>query len=111
MTRKRLGCIFLTVILILATGCSPARDGGKRNGIDLNSLELDEIVSKAKEDGRINSVGMPDGWANWEGIWEGIEEKYGLSHTDVDLSSAEELAVFEAEKEEATKDIGDVGIN
>ena len=32
-----------------------------------------------------------------------------MKHTDVDLSSAEELAMFEAEKNNETKDIGDVG--
>jgi putative spermidine/putrescine transport system substrate-binding protein len=33
-----------------------------------------------------------------------------LEHADTDMSSAEELAKFEAEKEDATADIGDVGI-
>lgn len=52
---------------------------------------------------------MPDDWANWADTWQGISDTYGLKHTDVDLSSAEELAMFEAEKSNATKDIGDVG--
>ena len=52
---------------------------------------------------------MPDDWANWDDTWAGLKEKYGLEHTDVDLSSAEELSMFEAEKNNATKDIGDVG--
>lgn len=77
--------------------------------MDLNSLTLEEITTKAKEEGEVNSVGMPDDWANWSETWADITEKYGLKHTDVDLSSAEELAMFEAEKNNATKDIGDVG--
>ncbi|MGE5702113.1 MAG: ABC transporter substrate-binding protein, partial [Clostridia bacterium] len=36
--------------------------------------------------------------------------KYGLKHTDTDMSSAEEIAKFEAEKSNPTADIGDVGI-
>ncbi|MDC7700335.1 ABC transporter substrate-binding protein [Vogesella indigofera] len=52
---------------------------------------------------------MPDDWANWKDTWAQITQKYGLSHRDTDLSSAEELAKFEAEKTNATADIGDVG--
>ncbi len=77
--------------------------------VDLNSMTVEKITEKAKEEGEINSVGMPDDWANWADTWNGITEEYGLKHTDVDLSSAEELAMFEAEKNNATKDIGDVG--
>ena len=30
---------------------------------DLNSKTLDEIIEAAKEEGRVESVGMPDSWA------------------------------------------------
>lgn len=76
---------------------------------DLNSMSLEDIIAKAKEEGEVNSVGMPDTWANWKGTWEDLEEVYGLKHSDVDMSSAEEIAMFKAEKNNATKDIGDVG--
>ena len=72
-------------------------------------MSLEEIVAEAKKEERVDSVGMPDSWANWGETWKDIERTYGLKHSDVDLSSAEELAVFEAEKNNATKDIGDVG--
>ena len=39
---------------------------------------------------------MPDAWANW--VWEDINTKYGLKHVDTDMSSAEEIAKFKAEK-------------
>lgn len=97
----------ITTMILLLTGCGSS--GNKTAEVDLNALSLDEIVSKAKEEGEVNSVGMPDDWANWADTWQGISETYGLQHTDVDLSSAEELAMFEAEKSNATKDIGDVG--
>ncbi|MGN0403380.1 MAG: ABC transporter substrate-binding protein [Acetatifactor sp.] len=97
----------MTTMTLLLTGCGSS--GNKTADVDLNSLALDEIVSKAKEEGEVNSVGMPDDWANWADTWQGISDTYGLQHTDVDLSSAEELAMFEAEKSNATKDIGDVG--
>ena len=93
---------------MLLTGCGSSGSTNNEN-LDLNSMSLEEIEEKAKEEGEVNSVGMPDDWANWDDTWAGLKEKYGLEHTDVDLSSAEELSMFEAEKNNATKDIGDVG--
>jgi putative spermidine/putrescine transport system substrate-binding protein len=77
--------------------------------VDLNSLSLDELVELAKQDGDIESVGMPDSWANWGNAWTAIEEQYGITHADADMSSAEELQMFQTEGENGTKDIGDVG--
>lgn len=93
---------------VLLTGCSGSGSSTAEK-VDLNSMTLEEITAKAKEEGEVNSVGMPDDWADWDDTWQGISDTYGLKHTDVDLSSAEELAMFEAEKNNATKDIGDVG--
>ena len=76
---------------------------------DLTSLTLDEIIEGAKEEGEVASVGMPDDWANWAGSWQALSDQYGISHTDSDMSSAEELSTFENEKDAPTKDIGDVG--
>ncbi|MFG0408706.1 ABC transporter substrate-binding protein [Pseudomonas sp. FYR_11] len=73
-------------------------------GPDLKALE-----DAARKEGTINSVGMPDAWANWKGTWEDLASKYGLKHSDTDMSSAQELAKFEAEKDNASADIGDVG--
>ena len=70
---------------------------------------LDDLIERARKEGTVNSVGMPDDWANWEGTWKAISAKYGLKHTDTDMSSAEELAKFAAERANATGDIGDVG--
>lgn len=78
---------------------------------NLNDYTLDEIIAKAKEEGHVESVGMPDSWANWGLTWEGITAKYGISHADTDMSSAEELNMFETEKDSPTKDIGDVGLS
>ena len=77
--------------------------------VDLTSMDLDMIIEKAKEEGVVSSVGMPDDWANWAGSWNTISETYGIVHDDTDMSSAEELSMFETEKDSPTKDIGDVG--
>jgi len=72
---------------------------------------VDDLVEKARKEGTINSVGMPDDWANWAATWKAISAKYGLKHTDTDMSSAEELAKFAAERSNASADIGDVGFD
>lgn len=75
------------------------------------SSNLSELIAAAQEEGRVDSVGMPDTWANWKDTWADLKENYGLEHMDTDMSSAEEIAKFKAEGENATADIGDVGIS
>ena len=74
---------------------------------DLNSFTLDEIIAKAQEEGHVESVGMPDSWANWGDSWNGLTAEYGIKHSDEDMSSAEELSMF---MNDSTRDIGDVGL-
>ncbi|WP_263261099.1 ABC transporter substrate-binding protein [Pseudomonas sp. RIT-PI-S] len=71
--------------------------------------DLQALEAAAKQEGQVNSVGMPDAWANWKGTWEDLASKYGLKHMDTDMSSAQEVAKFAAEKDNASADIGDVG--
>ena len=68
-----------------------------------------ELERLARAEGRLASVGMPDDWANWRGIWADLQRLYGIAHVDSDMSSAEEIAKIEAEKGNASVDIGDVG--
>ncbi len=105
--KKMHGVVALLLAALLALSTMTAALAA--DAVDLNALTLDELVAKAQEDGEVNSVGMPDDWANWGETWQELTELYGIAHTDVDMSSAEELAIFESEKANATKDIGDVG--
>jgi len=115
--KKILSTVLLMGVLVLGvTGCGSDASTSKNtsNPAKENSqkeLTLGEIENLAKQEGKIVSVGMPDAWANWKDTWNALTTKYGLSHTDTDLSSAEELAKFEAEKNNPTADIGDVGIS
>jgi putative spermidine/putrescine transport system substrate-binding protein len=68
------------------------------------------LIEAAKREGAVDSVGMPDDWANWKQTWGDLSSKYGLKHQDTDMSSAQEIAKFAAEKANATADIGDVGV-
>lgn len=71
--------------------------------------DLNVLVAAAKKEGAVNSLGMPDNWANWKDTWAQITQKYGLVHQDTDMSSGQEIAKFDAEKSHASGDIGDVG--
>ena len=53
------------------TGCSD--EGGASAGadaVDYNAMSLEDLIAQAKEEGEVNSVGMPDTWANWVQTWE-----------------------------------------
>lgn len=107
--KKAMIGVIAAATLFSLTGCSTNQKAEETSKVDLNSMSLEQITEKAKEEGAVESVGMPDTWANWGETWSEINSLYGLKHTDTDMSSAEELALFEAEKDNATKDIGDVG--
>ena len=98
-----------TVISGTFVGCGSSAETAEE--INTDNLSIEEIQEKAQEEGKVASLGMPDSWANWIETWGEINEKYGIEHTDTDMSSAEEVAKFSAEKNNATADIGDVGIS
>ena len=79
------------------------------SAVDYNAMSLEELTAAAQEEGTVNSVGMPDTWANWVETWTELKDNYGIEHTDLDMSSAEEIAMFKEEGKNGTKDIGDVG--
>lgn len=73
------------------------------------NTDMSTLINNAKKEGKVYSIGMPDSWANWGDTWSDMSKLYGLSHQDTDMSSAQEIAKFDAEKKNATSDIGDVG--
>jgi len=99
--------LFGALAISMLAACSDSSANSKEVDGDVT---LDELMEKAKQEGTVNSVGMPDTWANWVETWQELDTEYAIKHQDTDMSSAEELAKFEAEKEDATADIGDVGI-
>lgn len=104
------GLIGIAAVSMLAACSNGNTEKASAGKTDNKELTLAQIEGKAKEEGKINSVGMPDTWANWVETWNELGTKYSLKHTDTDMSSAEEIAKFAAEKENASADIGDVGI-
>ncbi|MDN3919164.1 ABC transporter substrate-binding protein [Roseateles violae] len=86
---------------LLALLCAPAL---AQQTADRRALE-----AAARAEGRIVSVGMPDGWANWRATWADLKRLYGLEHQDLNMSSAEEIERMAADGRKGTVDIGDVG--
>lgn len=98
------GLALATVAIGLA-GCSSSSAQG-------TSDNWETVVKQAKKEGSVKSVGMPNTWANWVGTWNDLKTKYNISHTDTDMSSAQELQKFKSEgKSKDAPDIGDIGIN
>src|SRR5690606_21262992 len=91
----------LLLVSLLGTAITLA---GQAMAQDVKSLE-----QAARAEGEVNSVGMPDSWANWKDTWADLQRLYGLKHSDTDMSTAQEIAKFAAETANATADIGDVG--
>nr|WP_242586767.1 extracellular solute-binding protein [Enterococcus sp. DIV0869a] len=102
------GFVSFVSLGLFVTGCASGKAEKSDVSVD-DSLEM--ITEKAKKEGEVASIGMPDTWANWVGTWKDIEAKYGITHSDTDMSSAEELAKFYSEGKKGTADIGDVGIS
>jgi putative spermidine/putrescine transport system substrate-binding protein len=110
----------LGAALILVVGCgssapsasTPAASSGGASASaapDASAIIAD-LETKAKAEGALNSYGMPPDWTNFGAIWDGFLPKYGLTHTDTDMSSAEEIQKFDAEKNNPVADQGDIGI-
>jgi putative spermidine/putrescine transport system substrate-binding protein len=100
--------IIMAVFSMLLVSCAGSQ--GETESVNLNDFTLEEIIAKAQEEGHVESVGMPDSWANWGETWQELTATYGITHADTDMSSAEELNMFENEKDAPTKDIGDIGL-
>lgn len=110
MKKKLVSSLLGVSVMAILVGCSTSSKDNNESAVS-NDDSLETIIEKAKKEGEVASVGMPDTWANWVGTWEDIKEEYGISHKDTDMSSTEELAKFESEGKNGTADIGDVGIS
>jgi putative spermidine/putrescine transport system substrate-binding protein len=121
-------CVLLTAAMAMSalTGCGGSTSkteettGGTAKEVEVDpdatvelngtTMPLSELVANALQEGDVESVGMPDDWADWKDSWESINSIYGITHSDIDMTSAEELAQFAAEKDDPTKDVGDIGL-
>ncbi len=73
--------------------------------------ELEMRIEAAKKEGQIVSYGMSDDWVNLGNIWKTIQDRYGVVHTDVDMTSAEQITHLLAEKNAPVMDVADIGFD
>lgn len=67
------------------------------------------LEAAARAEGRLHTVGMPDHWANWGGIWADLKRLYGIEHSDENMNSADEIERMASDGLRGTVDLGDVG--
>ena len=68
-----------------------------------------DLMAGAKREGKLVSYGMSDDWVNFENVFKAIEQRYGVKHTDTDMTSAEEITRLLAERNAPVADIADIG--
>ncbi|MDX6377748.1 MAG: putative spermidine/putrescine transport system substrate-binding protein [Gaiellaceae bacterium] len=75
-----------------ASGATTAAGGDSTCG-----TTVDEIAAKAKTEGQVNLIALPDTWANYKGILDSFKSKYGIKApvATPDASSADELTAIE----------------
>ena len=74
---------------------------------------LKELIKLAKKEGELNTIALPDYWANYGNVIKGFSEKYGIkvNSYDPEASSAEELvAVRTLKGQDRMPDVLDVGL-
>lgn len=109
VAKKLLAVGIMALMTANLAACESADNTSADSETDYNSMSIDDLSAQAANEGEVCSVGMPDTWANWIETWEDISSTYNITHTDLDMSSAEEIAMFKEEGKDGTKDIGDVG--
>ncbi len=68
-------------------------------------------LAGAKAEGQLISYGMSDDWVNLGAIWQTIQTRYSVVHTDTDMTSAEEITHLLAEKDAPVMDVADIGFD
>jgi putative spermidine/putrescine transport system substrate-binding protein len=100
--RKCLMC-FSMVFVLVACG---------EKGVNYPTLDFTTLISKAKKEGQVVSIGMHDGWPTGQKMWDDLDLYYGLKDQDTDMGSAKILKCFQGAPDAivASPDIGDIGL-
>jgi len=98
---KKTLALILSIVMVLSLACGAVAES-------YNTMPLEELVTKIG--GYVGTAGLPDYWTDWATSFATIKEKYGIDrNVDPDLSSSDEIAMFIAEKDDPTMDLGDIG--
>ena len=96
----------IAMLAIPLAACAPAAKPTQATA-DTQALK----IAGAKAEGQIVSYGMTDDWVNLGNIWKTIQERYGVVHTDTDMTSAEQVTRLLAEKSAPVMDVADIGFD
>lgn len=74
-------------------------------------IDLQTLITNAKKEGKLEAIGIPPEWADYQDILTNYAAKYVPVQykAEAEYSSAQELEVFKQSKLHAHGDIGDVG--
>ncbi|MFD7614723.1 ABC transporter substrate-binding protein [Streptomyces sp. NPDC059828] len=102
--------------LLLASGCSEAPDSRPvRPAVATSAAEaggMNALTAAAKREGALNTIALPRDWANYGGLIDGFEKKYGIkvAVADPEASSQDEIdAIKMGGKRADAPDVIDVG--
>ena len=102
----------LVAALPVATSQAATKSAAKaKSAADVGGLA--ELIKLAKKEGELNTIALPDYWANYGNVIKRFEEKYGIkvNSYDPEASSAEELvAVRTLKGQSRMPDVLDVGL-
>jgi putative spermidine/putrescine transport system substrate-binding protein len=100
--RKYLGCFSL---LFALAACGEV-------GVNYPTLDFTTLISRAKKEGQVISVGMHDGWPTGQKMWDDLNLYYGLKDQDTDMGSEKILKCFRGDSDAlvSSPDIGDIGL-
>ncbi|MBU3716335.1 MAG: ABC transporter substrate-binding protein, partial [Candidatus Nanopelagicaceae bacterium] len=106
----------LAIALALVASTAPATSAKVAPAKAKSAVEaggLKELIKLAKKEGQVNTIALPDYWANYGEVKKAFEAKYGIkvNSFDPEASSAEELvAVRTLKGQDRMPDVVDVGL-
>ncbi len=106
----------LAIALALVASTAPATTAKVAPAKAKSAVEaggLKELIKLAKKEGQVNTIALPDYWANYGEVKKAFEAKYGIkvNSFDPEASSAEELvAVRTLKGQDRMPDVVDVGL-
>ena len=112
--------MFVTAVSLLAlllAGCAPAPTAAPEvpaapaaTAVPTEDPQAAKLAA-AKAEGEVVSFGMTDDWVNLGEIFATIEERYGIVHSDTDMTSGEQITRLLAEKDAPVMDVADIGFD
>src|SRR5437879_3988945 len=112
---KRAGALGLSATALSAflEACGSSGTTSSSNpGIDMaGPIDMQTLITHAKQEGKLEAIGIPPEWADYKDILAGYTSKYvPIDYkAEAEFSSAQELEVFKNSIHHPHGDIGDVG--